>query len=80
MTAETEREILNIAVSPEFRRMGIATALIHSIEDAEVFLEVRESNRVAQKLYENLGFEDVGRRPGYYDAPPETAIVMRKRR
>ena len=75
-----EREILNIAIHPDFRRLHIATELL----DAELsrcpgvhFLEVRQSNAPARRLYEGLGFEAVGERPAYYDDPPETGIVMR---
>jgi polysaccharide biosynthesis protein PslH len=78
--ADKEREILNIAVHPDFRRLHIATELLRS----ELrrwpglhFLEVRESNAGARKLYEGLGFEMVGERPAYYDNPIETGIVMR---
>ena len=78
--AEKEREILNIAVHPDFRRLHVATELLRS-EIARCpgahFLEVRESNAPARRLYERLGFESVGSRPGYYDDPPETGIVMR---
>jgi ribosomal-protein-alanine acetyltransferase len=74
-----EREILNLAVSPNFRHQGIATALIrHELERRGVhFLEVRESNLAARALYRKLGFEEIDRRPKYYDSPVETAIVMR---
>ncbi len=74
-----EREILNIAVDPANRRHGIARRML----DAEIancrgirFLEVRESNQAAIKLYEGLGFRATGRRPEYYSDPPEAAIVM----
>jgi polysaccharide biosynthesis protein PslH len=75
-----EREILNIAVHPEFRRLHIATELLRaelSRYPGVHFLEVRESNAAAQRLYEGLGFQAVGERPAYYDNPPETGIVMR---
>jgi polysaccharide biosynthesis protein PslH len=78
--ADKEREILNVAVHPDFRRLHVATALLR----AELarwpgvhFLEVRESNAAARHLYEGLGFEAVGERPAYYDNPLETGIVMR---
>ena len=80
--AEAESEVLNIAVAPGFRRRGIASALIRSRAAASAgdwFLEVRESNTAARNLYKNIGFEEIGRRPSYYDNPPETAIVMRFR-
>ncbi len=73
-----ELEILNIAVAPEARRRGIATALIESLDAPVVFLEVRESNTPAQRLYKQLGFQTVGRRENYYDDPPEAALVMRR--
>jgi ribosomal protein S18 acetylase RimI-like enzyme len=77
---DLEREILNVAVRPDLRRLRIATELLR----AEMtrwpgthFLEVRESNTGARQLYERLGFEVVGSRPGYYENPPEAGIVMR---
>lgn len=72
-----EIEVLNLASAPDLRRRGVATALIDSLDAAEIFLEVRESNVAARKLYEKLGFAVVGSRPEYYDDPVETAIVMR---
>ena len=41
-----------------------------------VFLEVRESNDPAKRLYERAGFETVGRRTGYYAHPVEDALVL----
>jgi ribosomal-protein-alanine acetyltransferase len=79
-TGSGEREILNLGVSGEFRRHGIATQLLQHefrIWRGAFFLEVRESNLVAQSLYKKLGFVEIGRRPHYYDQPQETAIVMR---
>jgi ribosomal protein S18 acetylase RimI-like enzyme len=74
-----EREILNLAVAPNYRGMGVATALLkHELSlDATHFLEVRESNLAAQALYRKCGFVEAGRRLGYYEFPPEAAIVMR---
>jgi len=78
--APDEREILNIAVAPIQRRKGIARALV---QDELVrgrgrwFLEVRASNQAAIRLYETVGFERCGTRPGYYQEPAEVAIVMR---
>ena len=77
-----EREIMNVATAPEFRRRGIATALISQElgRAGTFFLEVRESNRLAQALYHKLGFKEVGRRAEYYSSPTETAIVMNMKR
>jgi len=77
---DKEREILNIAVHPDFRRLHVATELLQaalSRHPGAHFLEVRESNAAARRLYEGLGFQAVGERPAYYDNPPETGIVMR---
>ena len=77
---DLEREILNVAVRPDLRRLRIATELLRA-EMARWpgahFLEVRESNTGARQLYERLGFEAVGSRPGYYENPSEAGIVMR---
>ncbi|MBE6607470.1 MAG: ribosomal-protein-alanine N-acetyltransferase [Ruminococcaceae bacterium] len=85
LTVAPECEILNVAVSPEFRRMGIAEKLLRYVSDraAEkncdtLMLEVRESNAAARALYEKIGFYPVGRRKGYYSNPVEDAILMDK--
>jgi ribosomal-protein-alanine N-acetyltransferase len=79
-TASDEREILNVAVAPEFRRSGVATELISALDAPRVFLEVRVSNASARQLYRKLGFEEAGVRRGYYDNPLEDAIVMQRTR
>jgi ribosomal-protein-alanine acetyltransferase len=77
-----EHELLNLAVSEPFRRQGVAQRLyFEAIEhiEGQMFLEVRESNLAARALYERLGFQAAGVRPGYYENPAEPAIVMRAR-
>jgi ribosomal-protein-alanine N-acetyltransferase len=76
-------EILNLAVAPEARREGLARALLHTALDAlrrrgatEVYLEVRESNDGARRLYEAEGFTPAGRRRDYYRQPLEDALVL----
>ncbi len=81
-TAPDESEVLNLAVDPACRRLGIGRELMqHAIGrlPGEIFLEVRESNLTARALYLKLGFEEAGLRQEYYQNPPEPAIVMRLR-
>ena len=68
-----ESEVLTLCVSPEFRRNGIAMALMLSLIDnartigvSRIFLEVRDNNFAAQKLYESCAFKKVGVRINYY--------------
>jgi [ribosomal protein S18]-alanine N-acetyltransferase len=75
--------VMNIAVDPEFRRRGIATALLERLfeltDDGSrrgYTLEVRVSNDGAIKLYERLGFEARGVRRGYYTDNREDALIM----
>ena len=77
-----ELEIGSVAVKKEFRRLGAAKALISALEEIfspeKAFLEVRESNIAAQRLYESLGFYKVYVRKDYYSSPVEDAIIMKK--
>jgi ribosomal-protein-alanine N-acetyltransferase len=78
--AVTEVELLNLCVDPLFRRRGMGRRLLQSMLAAapgEVFLEVRESNLIARKFYQSLGFQVVGTRPEYYKNPVESGIVMK---
>ncbi|HLX84437.1 MAG TPA: ribosomal protein S18-alanine N-acetyltransferase [Terriglobales bacterium] len=77
-----EWEIENVVVAPAERRRGIADALIGELigrarSDAAsaIFLEVRESNLVARRLYEKHGFRETGRRKAYYTSPLDDAIM-----
>src|SRR5439155_2481026 len=59
--AQDEREILNLAVAPEFRRKHIARGLLENfLKDypGAVYLEVRESNSVAIKFYNSMQFKE----------------------
>jgi len=83
----SEGEILNVAVHPDRRTAGIGRALLEASLDAldaagvnAVFLEVRESNAAARRLYEASGFTEIGRRRGYYAEPVEDALVLRRDR
>jgi ribosomal-protein-alanine acetyltransferase len=77
-----EWEIENIAVAGSARRRGLGTRLLGEFLDLArergadtVFLEVRESNLAARRLYEKLAFVESGRRKLYYREPEEDAIV-----
>jgi ribosomal-protein-alanine N-acetyltransferase len=81
-----EAHILNVCVRDEFRTVGFGRRLLeHLLERAaaagvgEAFLEVRPSNLAAIRLYSQLGFEQIGIRRGYYQAPDgrEDAIVLK---
>ncbi len=79
-----EWEIENIAVAEVVRRRGLGITLISEFLQlartrgaAGVFLEVRESNQAARRLYQKLGFAGCGRRKSYYNNPLEDAIVYR---
>ena len=80
-----EADMMNIAVSPDWRRRGIALglveALIAELKRKDVYsltLEVRASNEPAKALYDKIGFQQVGRRPNYYRNPKEDALILRK--
>ena len=84
-TVIDESDMMNIAVRPDFRRQGIAENLIESLiimlntrQSKSLTLEVRVSNTPAIRLYEKMGFIQVGRRPGYYRNPREDAYILRK--
>lgn len=73
--AAGEAHILNLCIHPEFQGQGLARRLLQRLltqareaEADSVFLEVRSSNRVAIGLYESVGFNEIGRRRGYYPA------------
>jgi ribosomal-protein-alanine N-acetyltransferase len=73
--------LMNVAVIPERRRMGIASGLIaRLVEEAgkglPLTLEVRVSNREAIAMYESLGFRSAGVRPRYYQDNGEDALIM----
>lgn len=79
-----ELDIHRVCVLPEYRRMGIGTALLDYMMAfcrqhgfTEVFLEVRKSNLQAQRLYRRFGFEVVGERADFYQHPTEPGYVMR---
>lgn len=80
-----ELHIMNVAVSPECRRLGYSKRLIEELlvyaaqgEYVLITLEARHSNLAALNLYEGFGFERCGVRANYYEKPTEDAILMVK--
>ncbi len=83
-----EGEILTLATVPGARRKGLASLLLNAaIEQvirrgaSGVFLEVRESNREAVRLYAKAGFRTAGRRAGYFVSAgnePVDALILRR--
>lgn len=80
-----EGGITNVAVLPDYRRMGVGNMLIRAmIKEAAALqlklltLEVRKSNTAAQRLYEKYGFENIGERKRYYSDNGEDAFIMTK--
>jgi ribosomal-protein-alanine N-acetyltransferase len=69
-----EAHVLNLCVDPDEQGQGIGRKLLENLIDSArgraetVFLEVRPSNTVAIALYENMGFNEIGIRKGYYPA------------
>ena len=84
-TVMDESDMMNVAVHPDYRKQGIATALIVGlVEELRkkgshcLTLEVRASNENAISLYKKLDFQEVGRRKNYYRNPREDALILRK--
>ena len=78
-------DMMNLAVHPDYRRMGIGEQLVLELEKQLkkrdvtcLTLEVRASNAPAISLYTKMGFLQVGRRPNYYYHPKEDALILRK--
>jgi ribosomal-protein-alanine N-acetyltransferase len=78
-------EILTVGVVPAGRRQGIARLMVADLlaeavrrGAAEAFLEVRVDNVAARALYASEGFNEVGRRRGYYEAGRVDAVTMRR--
>ena len=78
-----DSHITTLAVDPEFRRRRFGEVLLLRLIDeamergaAWMTLEVRQSNAVAQRLYQKYGFTTVTMRAGYYSDDNESALIM----
>jgi ribosomal-protein-alanine N-acetyltransferase len=84
---EDEAEILVVAVVPAERGRGLAGRLtgrhlgrLAALGVTRVFLEVDEGNQPALRLYARAGFQEVGRRAGYYPRPAGNVAALTLRR
>ena len=82
-TAGDEAEIARIAVAGEQKRQGVGKSLMRMLEEISkkkqirrLLLDVRESNREARAFYEKMTFQEDGIRRGFYQDPPEDAVLM----
>ena len=85
-TVLDQSELGNVAVHAEARGRGVGGTLVDAVVERvkergahELFLEVREANEGAQRVYRERGFVVIGRRKSYYSSPVEDALVMRLR-
>lgn len=83
ITVIDELQIDNLAVIPDARESGVASALLTEafsrarlLGATSALLEVRSANLPARNLYQKFGFRVIGRRPAYYHAPADDALVM----
>ena len=78
-----DARVINVAVDPPARRLGIAAAMLLILEDdlpgGDMILMVQEENDGAHALYRRLGYADAGTAPGYYGRG-RNGIWMRKHR
>lgn len=81
-----EVHVTNLAVDPAWRGEGIGRRLLGTIlayhragGARRAFLEVRPDNAWARRLYQGLGFQEVGRRRGYYIDTGEDALLLEAR-
>jgi ribosomal-protein-alanine N-acetyltransferase len=86
MTVVDEGHILNCCIAPQWQRRGFGRRIMAHLfgvarghNTRSLFLEVRQSNLPAKRLYDSLGFTSIGQRRDYYptDSGREDALVMR---
>ena len=80
-----EAEIPNVCVKSSARRQGIGKQMLNFLQEEAkklginiLYLEVRESNQTARRLYTSFGFEEDGIRRDFYELPKENAVLMHK--
>jgi ribosomal-protein-alanine N-acetyltransferase len=80
-----ELHVMNIAVHPKFRKQGLGEKLLNHVHEFGkkheikfAYLEVRQTNDSAQKLYEKLGYRKQGRRIGYYSNQEDAFLMLKE--
>ncbi len=77
---QNEADLFALATAPAFRKKGIASSLLDTIQNSfgikKISLELRASNEAAKQLYLKYGFRVDGIKKGYYADPPEDAVLM----
>jgi [ribosomal protein S18]-alanine N-acetyltransferase len=80
---DAEMEIENVVIAQGMRRFGLGSLLLEQVLKtsknqgvSRIFLEVRESNSAARRLYEKAGFVPNGKRKDYYREPEEDALLL----
>lgn len=83
-TTTVESDIYMIVVGKDYKQQGVGRKLFCSFIKLctekgleTIFLEVRESNNSALKLYQSLDFKEIGRRKAYYSKPTEDGLMMK---
>jgi [ribosomal protein S18]-alanine N-acetyltransferase len=78
-----EAHVTLLAVDPDYQRQGLGQVLLYALLCSAwqrqlkwATLEVRASNEAAIALYRKFGFQDVGRRPKYYQDTGEDALIL----
>lgn len=84
LVVDEKTEIIKIATKQEYKRMGVARALLRAVEDYSkklghtgIMLEVNEHNEPAIKLYESFGFKEIHRRKKYYGNLGDAIIMVK---
>lgn len=79
-----ESDIYMIVIAEDYKQRGLGRKLLEALIKTcqmlgleTIFLEVRETNLPALRLYESLDFKEIGRRKGYYSKPTEDGLMMK---
>ena len=83
---DSEAHVATLGVAQALQGEGVGSLLLDDLlaeadrRSPVVLLEVRADNEAAQHLYRRRGFEEIGRRRGYYQPSGDDAVVMKRKR